>query len=227
MKHIEFDFSNSHSLSRIPPSPPSYSMAPMLSSMPMSPASPQQMSSQMSSYSIPPPSIPYSHGASSVMMGSQTPFLSALDPPVPPVSSSAYTLSAPTIDKSQYEISPEVSRWDRQEPEYKHVDEAEAVVAPDVIVADTVDENSTSSDKVEKVHDNERLARMDLKYEEPEVSVFKISFSENSSLNLLVFSFSQHHSRTEQSLSMRGLFGNYELLYYFLCVLLQLQINAS
>uniref|UniRef100_A0A1I7UJF7 Ovule protein n=1 Tax=Caenorhabditis tropicalis TaxID=1561998 RepID=A0A1I7UJF7_9PELO len=109
----------------------------------------------------PPQSSSYSHG--SMMMASQTPFLSALDPPV---SSSAY--SNPPM-KNQYDLSPEVPRWDRQEPEYRHVDEAtEAVVAPDVIVADTVDEKSTDSEKVEKVHENERLARMDLKYEEPE-----------------------------------------------------------
>ncbi|EGT38114.1 hypothetical protein CAEBREN_01234 [Caenorhabditis brenneri] len=166
----------------IPPSPPSYAMAPMLSmhpslmSAPPAPPPPPPMSSyQMAP--PPPPQYPMPHSphgpSSMMMMGSQIPFLSALDPPIPPispVSSSAY--STPP-EKNQYELSPEVQRWDRQEPEYKHIDEAEAVVAPDVVVAeDTVDEKSTNSEKVEKLHENERLARMDLKYEEPEPTPF-------------------------------------------------------
>lgn len=101
--------------------------------------------------------------------------MAPLPPPMPPIvgSSSAISSIQNLLEKqqNQYETAPETPRWDRQEPEYQHIDEQ--VVAPDVVVADTVDEKSTSSEKVEKVHENERLARMDLKYEEPEVILKK------------------------------------------------------
>ncbi|CAI2308458.1 unnamed protein product [Caenorhabditis sp. 36 PRJEB53466] len=158
----------------LPPSPP------MFPSAPPSYAMPPPMYAMASSAMLPPPPPPlpppppmpvslpasYSHQSSSMMVATQTPFVAPLEPPIVSISSSAASNS--------YEVAPtqEMSRWDRQEPEYKHVEEAEAVVAPDVVVADAVDENSTNSEKVEKVHENERLARMDLKYEEPEPTPF-------------------------------------------------------
>ncbi|PIC54948.1 hypothetical protein B9Z55_000427 [Caenorhabditis nigoni] len=110
------------------------------------------------------------------MLASQIPFLSALDPPIPSISSSAFpqAIDKSIIDSDAHKSQYEVPRWDRQEPEYKHLDETDAVVvAPDVIVADIVDEKSSDSEKVEKIHENERLARMDLKYEEPEPTPFE------------------------------------------------------
>lgn len=102
------------------------------------------------------------------MIASQSPFVDALDPSFSSVSSSAttYEIAAPNQE----------TRWDRQEPEYKHIDGAEvtAEAAVDMTVTDLVDEKSTNMDKIEtgnmeKVDETERLARMDLMFEEPEV----------------------------------------------------------
>ncbi|CAP25708.2 Protein CBG05089 [Caenorhabditis briggsae] len=161
----------------VPPSPPSYAMAPMLQ---MS-APPTLRDSYALAPPPPPPPPPPSHHSpfishNSVMMASQIPFLSALDPPIPSISSSAFPqpIDNSIIDSDAHKSQYEVPRWDRQEPEYKHLDETDAVVvAPDVIVADIVDEKSSDSEKVEKIHENERLARMDLKYEEPEPTPFE------------------------------------------------------
>ncbi|UMM10417.1 hypothetical protein L5515_000199 [Caenorhabditis briggsae] len=161
----------------VPPSPPSYAMAPMLQ---MS-APPTLRDSYALALPPPPPPPPPSHHSpfishNSVMMASQIPFLAALDPPIPSISSSAFPqpIDNSIIDSDAHKSQYEVPRWDRQKPEYKHLDETDAVVvAPDVIVADIVDEKSSDSEKVEKIHENERLARMDLKYEEPEPTPFE------------------------------------------------------